>query len=61
MATEYSVLPSPRKADSQEKIDAAWSAAQESGYDLQLLLGGTVLSVGIEEQLDLVHHQVMPR
>ena len=42
MATEYSVLPSPRKADSQAKIDAAWSAAQEAGYDInQLLIGGS--------------------
>ena len=40
MATEYSVLPSPRKADSQAKIDAAWSAAEEAGYDLQQLLVG---------------------
>ena len=40
MNTEYSILPSPRKADSQEKIDAAWNAAQESGYDLQQLLVG---------------------
>ena len=28
------------KADSQAKIDAAWSAAQEAGYDLQQLLVG---------------------
>ena len=42
MSTEYSVLPSPRKKGTQEEIDAAWSAAQEAGYDLnQLLIGGS--------------------
>ena len=42
MATEYSILPSPRKPDSQAKIDAAWSEAESTGYDLtQLLVGGS--------------------
>ena len=40
MNTEYGILPSPRKAGSQEEIDKAWSAAQEAGYDLQQLLVG---------------------
>ena len=47
MATEYSVLPSPRKSGSQEEIDSAWSAAQEQGYDLQqLLVGGNPFGSG---------------
>ena len=41
MATEYGILPSPRKKDSQKDIDEAWSAAQKAGYDLQKLLEGT--------------------
>ncbi len=40
MNTEYSILPSPRKKGSDEEIKAAWSAAEESGYDLQQLLVG---------------------
>ena len=40
MATEYGVLPSPRKKESQAKIDAAWSEAQTKGYDIQQLLVG---------------------
>ena len=41
MNTEYSILPSPRKKGSDEEIKAAWSAAEEAGYDLsQLLVGG---------------------
>ncbi len=41
MNTEYSILPSPRKKGSQDQIDAAWSAAQDQGYDInQLLVGG---------------------
>ena len=40
MATEYSILPSPRKAGMDEKIQAAWSAAQEAGYDLTELMSG---------------------
>ena len=40
MQTEYGILPSPRKSNSQGEIDAAWSAAQEQGYDLQQLLVG---------------------
>ena len=40
MNTEYKILPGPRKKGMQEKINAAWSAAQEKGYDLQQLLGG---------------------
>ena len=39
-ATEYSILPSPRKKGSDDEIKAAWSAAEESGYDLQQLLVG---------------------
>ena len=38
--TVYSILPSPRKAGSQEKIDAAWSDAQGIGYDINQLLVG---------------------
>jgi hypothetical protein len=42
MNTEYKILPGPRKKGMQEKIDAAWSAAQGKGYDLQqLLVGGS--------------------
>ena len=40
MATEYSILPSPRKAGMDEKIQEAWSAAQEAGYDLTELMSG---------------------
>ena len=40
MATEYSVLPSPRKAGSDDDIKKAWSEASEAGYDLQQLLVG---------------------
>ena len=40
MNTEYSILPSPRKKGSDDEIKAAWSAAEESGYDLQQLLVG---------------------
>ena len=40
MATEYSVLPSPRKAGSDDDIKKAWSEAEEAGYDLQQLLVG---------------------
>ena len=41
MATEYKILPGPRKKGMQEKINAAWSAAEGKGYDLQqLLIGG---------------------
>ena len=40
--TEYRIVPGPRKKGMQEKIDAAWSEAQEKGYDLnQLLVGGS--------------------
>jgi hypothetical protein len=42
MNTTYKILPGPRKKGFQEKIDAAWSAAQGKGYDLQqLLVGGS--------------------
>ena len=42
MATEYGILPSPRKKESQAKIDKAWSEAQTKGYDIQqLLVGGS--------------------
>jgi len=42
MQTEYGILPSPRKGDTQAKIDKAWSDAQAAGYDLnQLLIGGS--------------------
>ena len=40
MNTEYKILPSPRKAESQELIDEAWGLAVEAGYDLQQLLVG---------------------
>ena len=40
MATEYKILPSPRKKESQADIDKAWSEAKEAGYDLQQLLVG---------------------
>ena len=40
MNTEYKILPGPRKKGMQEKIDAAWSAAEGKGYDLQQLLVG---------------------
>ena len=40
MATEYSILPSPRKEGMQAKIDAAWSEAQDKGYDLMKLMNG---------------------
>ena len=47
MATEYKILPSPRKPDSQAKIDEAWSAADSSGYDItQLLVGGSPFGEG---------------
>ena len=42
MATEYKILPGPRKKGMQEKIDAAWSEAEGKGFDLQqLLVGGS--------------------
>ena len=42
MATEYKILPGPRKKGMQEKIDAAWAEAESKGYDLQqLLVGGS--------------------
>ncbi len=42
MATEYKILPGPRKKGSQEVIDAAWAEAQNKGFDLnQLLTGGS--------------------
>jgi hypothetical protein len=40
MNTEYSILPSPRKAGSDDDIKKAWSEAEEAGYDLQQLLVG---------------------
>ena len=40
MNTTYKILPGPRKKGFQEKIDAAWSAAEGKGYDLQQLLVG---------------------
>ena len=47
MATEYKILPSPRKSDSQAKIDEAWSAAESSGFDItQLLVGGSPFGEG---------------
>ena len=39
-ATEYSILPSPRKKGSDDDIKKAWSEALEAGYDLQQLLVG---------------------
>ena len=40
--TVYRIVPGPRKKGMQEKIDAAWSEAQQKGYDLnQLLVGGS--------------------
>jgi len=40
MNTEYKILPAPRKKGSQEVIDAAWSEAQESGYNINALMLG---------------------
>lgn len=41
-ATEYRVVPGPRKKGFQAKIETAWSEAQSKGFDLgQLLLGGS--------------------
>lgn len=40
--TEYRITPAPRRKGFQEKVEAAWSEAQEKGYDLkQLLVGGS--------------------
>ena len=42
LSTEYRIVPAPRRKGFQEKVEAAWSEAQEKGYDLkQLLLGGS--------------------
>ena len=40
IATEDSLVPSPRKEGMQAKIDAAWSEAQDKGYDLMKLMNG---------------------
>ena len=38
----YSVMPAPRKKDTQDEIDSAWAEAQAQNYDLkQLLVGGS--------------------
>ena len=36
----YGLRPAPRKSSTQPKIDAAWSAAQEAGFDITRLLTG---------------------
>jgi hypothetical protein len=36
----YSVMPAPRKKGTQDQIDAAWTEAQQKGYDLNQLLAG---------------------
>jgi hypothetical protein len=40
MATEYKILPGPRKKGMQPKIDSVWEEAQGKGFDLQQLLTG---------------------
>lgn len=42
MATEYKILPGPRKKGFTPKIQQAWEDAIEAGYDIQqLLVGGS--------------------
>ena len=42
MATEYRLLPAPRKKGFDSKIQKAWEDAIEAGYDIQqLLVGGS--------------------
>ena len=60
MNTEYSILPSPRKKGSDEEIKAAWSAAEEAGYDLSNS-SWVAIPLDLEDQLDLVDQVMLDR